>query len=298
MFGNCNQLIGGGVEWTNGAPAETTVSASRNDDGGIVAVSQDGVSWHTMTNQGYADSFMPTLGRVHDPANVNTGVFSGNLWWGEATDPTIPPDPAVDGAEWDGRNVAELARRYRGGAGGVGFDIGDLDLPLCTNTGRKWIRYVRMEPSAALYPEIDAIADVSPMGPHDLWRMKHFVWMDDPDEEADSADPDGDTIPNLQEYGLGRDPTNAVAAPPFTLELCTTSTPQTLRAHYSIAAAATDVDVRIETVGDLLGADWTTNPIPPVTVASSPTNGVASLTAEMTMESNRGFFRIRVKGDE
>jgi len=298
VFGNCNQLTGGGEEWTNGPPAETVVSASFNADDGVVSVSQDGVSWHALTNQGYADSFMPTLGRVHDPANVDTGAFSGNLWWGQATDPTIPPDPTVEGADWEGMHVAELTQRYRGGAGGVGFDIGDLDLPLCTNTGRKWIRYVRMEPSAALYPEIDAVADVSPMSPRNLWRMKHFAWMNDPDAEADAADPDGDTIPNIQEYGLGRDPTNAVATPPFSIELCTTNTPRVLLLHHSIAATATDVDIRIETVDDLLSADWTTNRIPPPTVVSSPTSGVASLTAEMTMESNRGFFRIQVQQDE
>ena len=96
-------------------------------------------------------------------------------------------------------SVSEVSRRYRGGAGGTGFDIGGFPLEPCPDTGHKWIRYVKIERADMYNVEIDAIASVSPAQPYHLWRDAHFDWMDDPDWEADHVDSSGDRASSSSE---------------------------------------------------------------------------------------------------
>jgi len=296
VFGNAIQVIGGQEEWENGDPAATTVSGSCENEAGRVAVSQDGFAWHTLTNA-YGDQFMPTLGRVYDPERPDTTLGALNRWWGGATDPTVPPDPRVAPADWQGRNVAELARRYRGSAGGTGFDIGQCALPVCPDTGHKWIRYVRIEPSMLLSPDIDAVTDVAPGSPAQNWAREHFAWMGDPAEQEDAADPDGDRIANLLEYGLGRDPTNAVYDAAYTVTLCTTSAPPRFLIEYAVATGAPDVVVETVRTGDLVTPDWRTNNVA-WSAAGPPTNGVLPIRAETPVDARRAFVGVRVRHED
>lgn len=160
-----------GPFWNNGDPYEwiirTVADGSTGDvtwgEPGVVAVSQDGQQWFTFDNSGhdppkptpYADTDMPTLGRVYDPDDPEPSL-PGNQWWGRPTDPTLPVNPLWTGADFDGLTVAEYAQRYGCAAGGTGFDLKDVGLP--------WIQYVRVSNGFEddLTPEVDAVSIVKP----------------------------------------------------------------------------------------------------------------------------------------
>ncbi len=295
LFGNAMQLIGTGEEWENGTPTNTTVSAVCETDEGGVSVSQDGVTWHAFVSN-RCDRFMPTLGRVYDPGHTYSG--HSNAWWGGATDPTVPPDPSVGPDDWEGESVGALAQRYRGSAGGTGFDIGDLPLAPCPATGHKWIRYVRIAPTVSLAPEVDAMADVAPGLPQQLWRTCHFAWMGAPAEEADGADADHDGIVNLMAYGLGRSPTNGTGEAAFAAALDRASTPPRLDVSYTVSTHAPDVDVGAVRTVSLLSPDWSTDGIQSTAAASTPSNGVLPMADSAVVDSGGTFLRLRVRHDE
>lgn len=287
VFGNAAQTIGGSASWTNGDPHATTMSGSCFVENGRVLVSQDGVTWIEFTNGPYADSFAPTLGRVFDPANARTNLGAWNMWWGGATDPTIPVDPSLAPSDWAGFSVAEIARRYRGGAGGTGFDISALPLAPDENTGLKWIQFVRIERGGAWNPEVDAVADVSPLLPHPRWIFSAFGWMHDPSEESDTSDPDLDGTPNLLEYATGRDP----LAPEHDslMQLVGTS-----HLQYMIATNAIDVLVEVEHASTLAGP-WSTSGISQAVTTLSPTSGTCEITISFPAHQALQFLRLRAR---
>lgn len=298
VFGNSFQVIGGGQGWTNGNPSATTVGGSCFIERGHVSVSQDGVNWIEYTNGPYADDFAPTLGRVYDTNNVQTDLGPWNLWWGGATDPTIPVDPKVAPSNWSGYTVAELSQRYRGGAGGVAFDLSSLPLTPDTNTGHKWIQYIRVVRSGSVNPEVDAVADVSPLPPYARWETESFPWMHEPLLEGDDADADGDRIANLLEYALGRDPTNSVNESAFAASVCSTSTPPVLLVQFTAATNATDVSIHVEQSDSLTPANWGTNGVAQAAEVSAPTHGVRRITGRVPAETGKGFLRIKVHHEE
>lgn len=164
VFGNAFQVIGGGQGWTNGDPNAVAVGGTTFSEPGIVSVSQDGTNWYTFSAGPYADDFGPTLGRVYDTANPDKSIGSWNNWWGAPTDPTVPLDPSLTAASFNGFTVAQMAQAYGQSAGGAGFDIGQFGLPVDPETGYSWIQYVRITdaPASSATTEIDAISDVSP----------------------------------------------------------------------------------------------------------------------------------------
>jgi hypothetical protein len=59
-------------------------------------------------------------------------------------------------------SVARLAETYGDSAGGTGYDLNRLDLPIDPNTDLKWFQYIRIDDkSGDGTTEIDAVADVS-----------------------------------------------------------------------------------------------------------------------------------------
>jgi hypothetical protein len=153
VFGNAS--LSSSDFWVNRDPSAITLGADLFDEPSRVSVSQDGVIWHPFNSGPFADSFAPTLGRVYDPVNPDKSIGDFNLWWGKETDATLPLDPALGPADFDGKTVAEAAGMYGRSAGGAGFDIGAL--------GLDWIEYVRIENpgDSGVTPEVDAIADVA-----------------------------------------------------------------------------------------------------------------------------------------
>jgi hypothetical protein len=181
VFGNSQQTIGYNQCWTNGDPALTTVGAGGMYEPGIVSVSQDGITWYSFTtdanfmssdsnfiklptdaNDGpFCDSFAPTIGRVYDPNNPDSNIGSWNLWWAEPTNPTLPVDSSLTFASFDGHTVAQICQTYGNSAGGTGYDIDRLDIPIDENTGIKWFQYVRIDDkSGGGTTEIDAVSAV------------------------------------------------------------------------------------------------------------------------------------------
>ncbi len=182
VFGNSAQSIGQNQQYTNGNPQSVTVSSTGGIEPGIVSVSQDGQTWYSFANDPnfmksdpnfiildpnsqngpFCDGFAPTLGRVYDPCYANTEIGTWNLWWAESTNPTLPLNPGLSYKSFDGMSVARIAQTYGDSAGGTGYDLSRLDLPVEPNTGLKWFQYIRIDDAkGGGTAEIDAVADVS-----------------------------------------------------------------------------------------------------------------------------------------
>lgn len=173
VFGNSFCVGQSGAYYSDGADIDTLYSSAEGSaEPGLVEVSQDGTKWYSFNNGPFADDAMPTLGYIYDKENPDATLFAGNAWFGLPTDATFPVNPAMTFAWCAGRTLGEICRAYNGSAGGTGFDLSKLDLPV-NAAGQKWIRYVRVKPiqtgvDADGYPEyttpeVDAVADVSPI---------------------------------------------------------------------------------------------------------------------------------------
>ncbi len=160
VFGNAFQIIDWQNPWTNGDPNATVVQDGNGAvEPGTVSVSADGDTWYTFnTNGPFADEFAPTLGRVYDDEHPDPSLGAWNLWWGAATDPTIPLDPRLRWSDLHWKSVAQIAQLYENSAGGTGFDLEWLGVP-----GLNAIQYVRIAgPPSGGTPEVDAVSDVYP----------------------------------------------------------------------------------------------------------------------------------------
>jgi|GEM_PF-1373494 Cellulase (glycosyl hydrolase family 5). len=60
-----------------------------------------------------------------------------------------------------------------------------------------------------------------PPSPYEAWRAAHFspAELDAPAISGPTSDPDGDGLPNLLEYALGGDPTDATSTPSVTIQI-------------------------------------------------------------------------------
>ena len=155
VFGNAQTF--GMRFWANRDPEAFVVTGDRMiSESAAVSVSQDGENWYRYEDGPWADDFAPTLGRVYDPDNTDETIGDWNMWWAEATDPTVPLDPALGIEDIAGLTVAEAAQLYGRSAGGTGFDIAE--------SGLEWIQYVRIEGNETVTPEVDAISDAACCG--------------------------------------------------------------------------------------------------------------------------------------
>lgn len=201
-------------------PLTVSFTGKGSYENALVEVSQDGETWYPYEKGPYADSFMPTLGYLYDPAAPDTGLFNGNLYWGHAARATRPVNPACSFSSFSGLNLAQVCQRYDGSAGGTGFDLAELPLPENGN-GVKWIRYVRIscvEESndegdfGYNVPEIDAVADVAPVSDYELWAQGQYqdwatAWRDG---AAEAVAANG--VTNALNFAWGLSPTEPVPA--------------------------------------------------------------------------------------
>lgn len=201
-------------------PLTVSFTGKGSYENALVEVSQDGETWYPYEKGPYADSFMPTLGYLYDPAAPDTGLFNGNLYWGRAARATRPVNPACSFSSFSGLNLAQVCQRYDGSAGGTGFDLAELPLPENGN-GVKWIRYVRIscvEESndegdfGYNVPEIDAVADVAPVSDYELWAQGQYqdwatAWRDG---AAEAVAANG--VTNALNFAWGLSPTEPVPA--------------------------------------------------------------------------------------
>ncbi len=186
VFGNALHVLGGGSSFTGVSDPATVVfnTASVGAERGLVEASADGTNWFAFADGPYADDFAPTMSHRYDPEHPDPSLFGKsvytNKWWGAPSDATRPVDPAVSGADFKGRSLAEYARLYDGSAGGTGFDISGFDLPRDA-LGRKFVRFVRittLDPDAIT--EVDAVSDVAPAPSFRNWVDKHVAFENRP----------------------------------------------------------------------------------------------------------------------
>ena len=204
-------------------PSHVKFSADGGAEPGAVEVSQDGTTWYKFEDGPYCDDFAPTLGFVFDSTKPDGRIFSGNQWWGKMTDACYPVDPSLSWSDLDGLTLAEVARRYNGSAGGTGYDIGRLNLPVNAQ-GRKWFRYVRISgmeyEDEETTPEVDAVADVAPVSGYRQWVLANFTWDKAWQTNLTAATvtaPNG--LPNGLNCVYGLSPTDTVAENvPFKVE--------------------------------------------------------------------------------
>ena len=201
-------------------PLTVSFTGKGSYENALVEVSQDGETWYPYEKGPYADSFMPTLGYLYDPAAPDTGLFNGNLYWGRAARATRPVNPACSFSSFSGLNLAQVCQRYDGSAGGTGFDLAELPLPENGN-GVKWIRYVRISCVVESndegdfgynVPEIDAVADVAPVSDYELWAQGQYqdwatAWRDG---AAEAVAANG--VTNALNFAWGLSPTEPVPA--------------------------------------------------------------------------------------
>ncbi len=256
VFGNAPQALGGGQNWTNGDPTEATTGATGDSEPGIVSVSQDGLIWYSFTSDPnfmtadpsfvklavdaedgpFCDGFAPTLGRVYDPENADPALGSDNSWWAEPTNPTLPLDPNLSYDTLAGLSIARVAQTYGDSAGGVGYDIARLDLPVDPNTQAKWFLYVRIDDApGGGAPEVDAVADVTCPGDYrhpapigDLngdFRVDEKdsaivtgywdIVFSDPEDPAAVADLNGDGVIDDADLAIVQDNQGTITWGPF-----------------------------------------------------------------------------------
>ncbi len=300
IFGNTLQAqTGQGGTWINRSPETVTLQATVFEEPGPVSVSQDGVNWYTFTNGPYADTFAPTLGRQFRPDAPDTSLGEWNVWWGAPTDPTFPLDPAIAASNLAGRTVAEVAQIYGASAGGTGFDIGQLPLPIDPETGLKWIRYVRIEAgdSPGITPEIDAVAAVRPVSDYALWRIDQFTWEELADEaiSGDTAT-DAQGVPHRLRYALGAD-LQSPGAPLY--HFAPTDNGTRLQLSYLQRRQQSALNLSFEWSGDL--HSWHALSGEPVTLTVTPLDDeLERVDATYPWPSNWAALRLRgtVPNDE
>lgn len=185
VFGNSFFVAAGSYPTGTNSPIGLSLAnpTSINHKPGVVSVSEDLITWYTFDSP-TVGNLMPTLGRVWDE-DTNA--------WGDPTDPTIPPDPALSIGDFSGMALTELIRRYRGGAGGTGFDLEWLNLPPNAPTSFRYVR-IHMPPKPDDWPEdtpyrteIDAVTVVSPASERRRWEIRHFPWLGDPAIEQNAV---------------------------------------------------------------------------------------------------------------
>lgn len=170
------------------APENFTIASTCLSELAEIEVSQDGKTWYTIPDAPYADCFAPTLGYTYDTTAPDTNLFKGNLWWSTRTDPTLPLPTTLSSSDWSNITLAELCKRYNGSAGGTSYDISKIKELASDETGRKWIKFVRVKPVFEEYddegyplfsePEVDAVSDVAPVAPYELWVTENYSFKD------------------------------------------------------------------------------------------------------------------------
>ena len=135
-----------------------TNPASVNAEPVKVSVAQNaGGPWYSFASGPYGDTAFPT--------NAFAWNRDANSWAAEL-DWLKPVDPALSVSDFSGLSVADAIELYDGSAGGTGFDLRDLApsdyaaLAVDPNTGRKWIKYIKVEYISPSEGEIDGFSDV------------------------------------------------------------------------------------------------------------------------------------------
>jgi hypothetical protein len=132
------------------------------EDPMLVSVAQySNGPWYSFASGPYADALYPTQAYAWDVNDAN---------WADEQNWLKPVNPAFVLNDFKGETAAAAIAMYDGSAGGTGFDLANLSpddyaaLEADPVTGRKWIRYVKVEASLEYSGEIDGFSDVESCG--------------------------------------------------------------------------------------------------------------------------------------
>lgn len=148
IFGNAGFIDS---SWPNGI-----VGGLFGDDSGVVEVSANGTTWHTIAGPS-ADGMFPTLGWLDSgPYDITPGSLPADF--------TRPVDPSLTLDDFMSLTHEEVVGLYAGSGGGAGIDI--------ASTGLTEISFVRISAGSSAKFEIDAFADVATVpGPGGVWLL-------------------------------------------------------------------------------------------------------------------------------
>jgi hypothetical protein len=141
-------LIFGNIGFSDDGDGGGRVAGYMGPEGGVISVSQDGVTWWTITSC-TADGTTPTVGYLDaGPFDTAPGVIESDF--------TRPTDPRLTIDEVHGLWHEELQVLYGGSGGGSGVDLAEV--------GLEWITFVQITcpEGAQVSPEVDAMVDVAP----------------------------------------------------------------------------------------------------------------------------------------
>jgi hypothetical protein len=133
--------------------------------------------------------------------------------------------------------------------------------------------------------------------PYDGWRFARFTGeqLSNPAVAGETADPDGDGLPNLLEYALGADP----LAPDSTAHqpnAASTSDGHLVLTYFQ-PDSRSDLAYAVEWTADLAAASWQTGASVVAEIARVPAEGGELVTVQATADlatSPRQFLRLRV----
>jgi hypothetical protein len=130
----------------------------------------------------------------------------------------------------------------------------------------------------------------------EAWRDVYFKQIENTDSAADTADPDGDAIPNLLEYQLGTDPLS-VNDLPYSMGVEEVFTGlDSLTISYAVANGAPGA-LSFEFTGNLLDPDlWSNQGISPISLRTVGASELIKLRLPEDILTNRMLF-LRMKAD-
>ncbi|AHF94546.1 hypothetical protein OPIT5_20175 [Opitutaceae bacterium TAV5] len=129
--------------------------------------------------------------------------------------------------------------------------------------------------------------------PQESWRETHFGTTANEGDAADTADPEGDGLPNLLEYALGLDPLQSDSA--GAVSIGKTGDGQRLALTFTRIADPA-LTYTVEATDDLVSGEWT-----PVFTSTDTENTAGSYTAEdadLISAHARRFLRLVVSTEE
>ena len=133
-----------------------------------------------------------------------------------------------------------------------------------------------------------ATVNIGVLKPIEAWRLQNFGTTSATGNAADSADPDGDGLPNLIEYACATDP-NTPSIAPYALN----SNGANFEFLYTKNKAATDVTYSVEWSNSLLTGSWSTAGVTSFMVSDNGDTQQIKATVPAGT-SGRIFVRLRV----
>jgi len=127
--------------------------------------------------------------------------------------------------------------------------------------------------------------------PADAWKVLCFGAGANAPQAGDAADWDGDGLPNLLEYGLGTDPTNAAGTAAIVPQAATNGAPSGFAIVYERRRDRPDVGVEAVAAADLYGGEWSAEHVVESVIAADAL--FETVRATLTQDWRVAFMRLK-----